>query len=887
MSFDGNYNEVVEEIVNSGVNQPTSNGINLFNIRLKDEEGNWGPLFKKVVLKAIQNRSVEINTAEYFWGLQDPGVGNGTTILSFDGNYNEVIETLSSQAIYSPGPGLNVFNIRLKDEEGRWGPKFKKVVNIQVPLFENIDILNISQIDTICKGDTVELELYAGFNPEWFPSAYVDSSFTENIYVFPEITTEFILVAENSLGIRDTVRYTIYVDNYNVSAGNDLNICENDSVVLSGSGASTYFWDNGIVNGQAFLPTSSGSYILSAYNNRGCLSKDTINVNINIPNINPGNNQAICLNDSISLNASGVQNYFWENGVNNGDYITPNQTNYYVVSGFDQYGCNDLDSVLITVNGLPNVTTVNDQNICSGSTITLLGSGADSYVWDNGVTNNVPFSINATTTFTVTGSDLNGCIDTSQVTFTVQPSPNINLSSNQTICLGDQVILDAIGANNISWNNGVSNTVPFYPTQSSYYTVSGDNSYGCVSEDSVLVTVNPLPNVNAGQDVNVCAGSASILIASGANNYVWNNNIINGQSFIPSNTSSYIVIGTDNNGCVNSDTVIVTVNSLPNVIAGSDQTVCLGDDVTLSASGANSYSWTNGVVNNVAFVPTSPNPNFVSSVSYTVTGTDINGCTNTDIVLVTINPLPDIYAYSFVNGVNTNNPEVDLCSGDSVRLYGDGAGIGTYEWDNGVMDNEWFTPTNSNIYTLTGTRDFTGCSNTDQITLTVNELPEIVETIINEEFGDDGSISIDVIAGTPPFDFDWDVDGLGDNDDFQDLTDLRGGTYVLIVIDDNGCKSRFTIVLENMNSLIIIPSALTPNGDGVNDVWDIKGLNDYPEMQLQIFDRNGMLLHEQQGLYTDWDGIYAGKQLPEGDYFYIIDLKNGRKPYMGAVSIKF
>ena len=534
-----------------------------------------------------------------------------------------------------------------------------------------------------------------------------------------------------------------------------------------------------------------------------------------------------------------------------------------------------------------------DQTVCEADNFQLSASflqGAN-YSWSptTGLSN--PFVrspngyLNSSTTYTVTCS-LNGCVYNDQVTITVQPSPNINLSSNQTICLGDQVILDAIGANNISWNNGVSNTVPFYPTQSSYYTVSGDNSYGCVSEDSVLVTVNPLPNVNAGQDVNVCAGSAAILIASGANNYVWNNNIINGQSFVPLGSSNYIVIGTDNNGCVNSDTVKVTINPLPNVNAGSDQTICLGDDVTLSASGANSYSWTNGVVNNVAFVPTSPHPDFISSIDYSVTGTSNYGCTNTDIVKVIINPLPDIYAYSFVNGVNNNSSEVYLCSGDSVRLYGDGAGIGTYEWDNGVMDNEWFTPTNSNIYTLTGTRDFTGCSNTDQITLTVNELPEIVETIINEEFGDDGSISIDVIAGTPPFDFDWDVDGLGDNDDFQDLTDLKGGTYVLIVTDDNGCKSRFTIVLENMTSLVI-PSAITPNGDGVNDVWDIKGLNGYPEMQLQIFDRNGVLLHEQQGLYTDWDGIYAGKQLPEGDYFYIIDLKNGRQPYMGAVSIKF
>ena len=65
------------------------------------------------------------------------------------------------------------------------------------------------------------------------------------------------------------------------------------------------------------------------------------------------------------LNASGVQNYFWGNGVNNG-VMYSNQTNYYVVSGFDQYGCNDLDSVLIPTNGLPNVTTVNDQDVCWG-----------------------------------------------------------------------------------------------------------------------------------------------------------------------------------------------------------------------------------------------------------------------------------------------------------------------------------------------------------------------------------------------------------------------------------------------------------------------------------------------------------------------------------------
>mgnify|MGYP006077415081 CR=1 FL=1 len=1012
--FDGNFDEALESVYNDSISIPATGGLHSFNIRVKDESNEWGPVYKRTVYLGDLQRDMHITAAEIFWGINDPGPGNGINILANDNNFDEALENLLSNNIFSPGPGINVFNIRVKDEAGYWGPLYKRTINNQLPLYQ-VEILNLHSSDTICYGDSLNLKLSGGTNPTWYPSGFVDDNYANQVKAYPNFTTQFMLIVDNIYSGVDTAYFTVYVEDLPIiSVFNSLDtICNGDSIQISVSGTDTYLWNTGsTASSNIVKPNEDSTYIVQGSSIFGCKSTDSVRIVVNQPTSlqiidstcsyflngqtysSPGLYQQDFINivgcdstiflslieyptsstmiyDSAcdvynlngqSYNVSGLYqqvlvnsrgcdstvslqliikdsssntiyntscDQYMHNGqiyTSSGTYfqnlvnskgcdsllelqLTINPTTYdtlsiasceeFQINGYqyfnsgifdqvfiNQFGCDSIFTIDLRIDSLPYVYAGINQDICYGDTIILSASGADSYVWDNGVTNNVPFSINVTTTFTVTGTDLNGCSDTSQVTFTIQPSPNINLGSNQTICIGDQVTLNATGANNISWNNGVSNNVPFYPTQSSYYTVSGDNSYGCVSEDSVLVMVNPLPIINAGQDVNVCTGFSVTLSASGANNYVWNNNIINGQSFILSNTSSYIVLGTDNNGCVSSDTVIVTVNSLPNVIAGSDQTVCLGDDVTLSASGANSYSWTNGVINNVAFVPTSPNPNFVSSVSYTVTGTDNNGCTNTDIVLVTINPLPDIYAYSFINGVNTNNPEVDLCLGDSLRLYGDGAGTGIYEWDNGVMDNEWFAPTNSNIYNLTGTNDFTGCSDTDQITLTVNELPAIVETIINEEYGDDGSISIEVIAGTPPFDFDWDVDGLGDNDDFQDLTDLRGGTYVLIVTDDNGCQSRFTIVLENMTSLII-PSAITPNGDGVNDVWDIKGLHSYPEMQLQIFDRNGILLHEQQGLYTDWDGIYAGKQLPEGDYFYIIDLKNEERPYMGAVSIKF
>jgi hypothetical protein len=106
--------------------------------------------------------------------------------------------------------------------------------------------------------------------------------------------------------------------------------------------------------------------------------------------------------------------------------------------------------------------------------------------------------------------------------------------------------------------------------------------------------------------------------------------VSNGVAFTPISTATYTVTGTDANNCTNTDQVTVTVNPLPTVNAGNDQTVCSGTAVTLSGSGANTYSWNNSVSNGVAFTP-------ASTTTYTVTGTDVNGCVNTDDVTVNVN----------------------------------------------------------------------------------------------------------------------------------------------------------------------------------------------------------------------------------------------------------
>ena len=117
-----------------------------------------------------------------------------------------------------------------------------------------------------------------------------------------------------------------------------------------------------------------------------------------------------------------------------------------------------------------------------------------------------------------------------------------------------------------------------------------------------------MPNVNAGSDTAICDGTyRSRLSGSGANSYSWDNGLGAGQSHSvsPSVITTYIVTGTGANGCTNTDDIIVTVNALPNVNAGSDTTICDGNSVTLSGSGANSYSWDNGDYRfGVAFNPT-------------------------------------------------------------------------------------------------------------------------------------------------------------------------------------------------------------------------------------------------------------------------------------------
>jgi hypothetical protein len=260
------------------------------------------------------------------------------------------------------------------------------------------------------------------------------------------------------------------------------------------------------------------------------------------------------------------------------------------------------------------------------------------YAWNSTeTTESIEEVISAAAQYTVEVT-IPGCPSTLYDTLDINVSiPVVSAGDDQSVCSGTLVMLTGAGAETYAWNNGVTDSVAFAATETLEYIVTGTDSAGCVAMDSAEVTVYALPNVFAGADFSVCAGETVTLAGQGASVYSWNNDVNDNDSFVPETEEDYIVIGTDTNGCVDSDTITVGVHDLPIVSAGPDLDLCQGVEYSFNGTGAQTYAWNNGVVNGVPVVPING--------TYTVIGTDANGCTGTDEMTVTLhNVMASIFA---------------------------------------------------------------------------------------------------------------------------------------------------------------------------------------------------------------------------------------------------
>jgi gliding motility-associated-like protein len=481
-------------------------------------------------------------------------------------------------------------------------------------------------------------------------------------------------------------------------------------------------------------------------------------------------------------------------------------------------GCSSqAGTVAVVVNPNPIAVAGTSTAICDYDSVQFNASGGGSYAWSpttglsaTNISN--PFcAINNTTTYTLTVTDGNGCTDTDQITITVNAAPIADAGTSQTLCSGDTVNITATGGSTYSWNGGVlvnasgaNQTVN--PPAITTYTVVVTDVNNCSATDSVTINVNALPIVTAGNDVQICPTGSAQLNAGGASSYVWtpgsglSSTTIPNPIGTPASTTTYIVVGTDVNGCSAQDTITVTVSGSLAIFAGNDLTVCQGDTVQLSTSGGTTYVWSPAAtLDNPNSSTTNAFPS--TTTTYIVNVSDASGCQGADTVTVFVSPSIQL----------TTSGATTICIGQQANLSATatgGLGSINYTWSNAVTGPgpHIVTPTITTTYTVTAT-DSVGCNSSLQ-TITINVNPALQASIGNAASvcaGGSATINSTAIGGDGSYTFTW----LPGNLNGPSITVSPAATtsYSVIVTDGCGSPADTQSVLVTLNPLPVVTLA--------------------------------------------------------------------------------
>ncbi|MCW8899011.1 MAG: gliding motility-associated C-terminal domain-containing protein, partial [Flavobacteriales bacterium] len=761
----------------------------------------------------------------------------------------------------------------------------------------------------VCLGDSAQIFANGGTSYTWSPTSGLSNPNISNPMAAPANTITYVVTGTDINGCSNTDSVVVTAnDTVPISLANDTTICVGDSVQLGGNPTSvpgtSFSWspaaslNNATSANPIAFPTVTTTYYVTATNDT-CSTTDSITITVHpISNISAGNDLSMCFGDTVQLSASGGASYVWSPGNSLSDSTIfnplafPTATTSYIVNVLDTNGCNNSDTVLVTVNPLPTINAGNDVSICDGDTAQLQATGASSYLWtpsaglsDTTIANPLAFPT-VTTSYVVTGTDTNSCSNTDTVVVNVNALPTITAFSDTAVCSGVSVQLNATGGSAYTWvpaatlnNANIPNPIAS-PITTTTYQVTGVDTNGCSNVDSVTITINALPTINAGTDVAICIGDTAQLQASGGNGYLWtpsaglsDTTIANPLAF-PTVTTTYIVMGTDTNACEGTDTIVVTVNPLPTISAGLTDTVyiCNGDSVQLNATGGTSYVWTpntnitnNTIANPFVFPPV--------TTTYYVTGTDGNTCSNSDSVVVSVFAIPNL-------------TDTVLCVGDSIQLTAYGPPGATYTWtpptdlSNPNISNPYTSTTVTITYTVT-VQDTNSCIDTTQITVTAEDKPNAAFTVETTP-ACDGILAVFDNTSTGADSYLWLFgDGSQSNETHPTYIFSYGASFTTILnaYSTNGCLDTASFNISSLSFEeqfnLTPPSVLTPNRDGHNDEFKL----DLPEAisactNIEIFNRWGMKMFESKGQNIGWDGrTTAGEEVPDGTYFYIVDVK--------------
>ena len=371
-----------------------------------------------------------------------------------------------------------------------------------------------------------------------------------------------------------------------------------------------------------------------------------------------------------------------------------------------------MDDIKVGDNTIPGFSpNILEYTVCySGSLPTVTATAASQVTRERNLLNitQTAASNGYTVTINRPGSD---------TTYTIHfvQGPNVNVSpSSPSVCPGESVTMTASGADSYTWSNGLGNgaTKTVTPTESTQYTVSGTDANGCTSTATAYVTVKPQPSVTVNGSTSataaICSGASTTLnaVANPANaTLTWAGGSVTTNPLTVNSAGTYTVTA-NLDGCTSTATVAVTAYDNPVVTISGPTEACSTDDITLTASGASSYVWSNNMGTSAAIHPT-------TSSDYTVTGTDNHGCSNTATHHLTVNTTP------VVNITGTTA----ICAGESTTLTATSSLVNTtYLWSDNTTTST-LTVSTGGSYSVTGTLN--GCSSSATVTVNQADRPSV------------------------------------------------------------------------------------------------------------------------------------------------------------------
>ncbi len=638
-----------------------------------------------------------------------------------------------------------------------------------------------------------------------------------------------------------------------VDLGNDTTLCGGGSLVLGGpsSPLEDYVWNTGATT-SAITVDEAGTYILSVTKDT-CTISDTIVVSFASElTVDLGQDVVLCDGESVTFDAShpNATSYLWQDGSTNATYISNSSETVSVVVSNE--GCSVTDEVDVTVQSFeipsPNISGV--ESICPGETETLTTPNVlgNSYNWSTGESGN---------TITITSGGIywveesNDCFSTVD-TFIVEQLAyiDVELGNDTALCIGETLTLDVTDENATSylWQDGSTNAT-FTVTESGTYSVEV-SSGSCVTTDEINVVIDsfeePSPNIQGPSQI--CFGDVMQLSTEFNENhyYLWSTGETTNSIDIIEGGVYWV---TESNPCfTKTDTFTVEGLAFVPVELGDDLALCVGDTVMFNVfhPEATGYLWQDGSTD--------------ATFTVTVTGTYFvevtnDVCTTYDTINVVVDdfeePNPEIIGESLI------------CDEAEITLSVEELPFHSYSWSTGETESS-ITVDQPGYYSVEVSNS---CySVVDSILINSGNSPTV--TIVgNLEICDDESTELSVVLNDDES-IEW-----SNGDETSVLTVFDAGVYIATVTNQCGSVSDTVEVVETeCECNYFIPNAFTPNGDNLNDVFQPRLSSSISNVRVQVFNRWGNLVFEEEGATFSWDGIYEGKPVPSDVYSYYVEM---------------